>query len=98
MFFDIGTQFGNLYQGLFAILSIDKYRTPMSKVVGYTGDALSQLHFTHKLGVMLAHKPYYRRDVVHALVVQYDYGGPIRSDMMWVIEGIPGTKDMGASH
>src|SRR5690606_39221681 len=96
IFFDISSQFGNLHQGLLAVLSIDEHRPPMSKVIGYTGDALAQFHFTHKLGMVFSHKPYYRRDVVHALVVQYNYGGPIRRDIVWIIEGVTGAKDMGA--
>src|SRR5690606_34496863 len=97
IFFDICAQFGNLRQRLFAVLPIYEYRSPMSKVIGYTGNALSQFHFTHKLGMVFSHKPYYRWDVVHTLMVQNNYGGPVRSDMMWIIEGITGTKDMGTS-
>lgn len=95
MFFDIGAQFGDLHQGLFAVLSIDEHRAPVPKVVGYTGDALSQFHLAHKLGMMLSHKPYYRGYIVHALVVQYNYGGPVRRDVMRVSKGITGAEDMG---
>src|SRR5690606_18070525 len=87
VFFDIGPQFGNLRQRLFAVLSIYEYRSPVSKVIRYAGDALSQFHFTDKFGMVLSHKPYYRWDIVHALVVQYNYSGSVRRYIMCVFEG-----------
>ncbi len=95
VFLNIFTQFGNLNQGLFTILSIDQDRSPVSEIIRNAWDPLTQFNLAYKFWVMAPHIPYYRRNVVHALMIGYNDQGPVFWYFMGIIKGVPGAQHQG---